>query len=333
MSNWADAMHTLYGMPSPEELRHGSVPPSEVVSYCRHCQSDFTARLLPTGAVLCPKCDMPGIAKVGVASLVLRRSDIVTKFFSMAKCFVRHDTKADTVCQKEMGHIGFHTDDRALAQGKKGYSWPKRDTDRQACWEGHPNRAKNAPGSHCLLARGHGGPHFSGADYARWGWGIRSAEDEAPKDITPVERAGKRMITSKLSDGRVVAIEFHHTFDDAAKLLKGTEIRLYRLDELPDDDKPGVTTLVKTLLQSVSVKCHYKDRHKGRAGGRRAALRRLFDTLPNVTRADRQCVWDALWDATASVRTFECGCRAKDTISGKSEFQACDQHAKKDTAA
>ena len=333
MSNWADAMHTLYGMPSPEELRHGSVPPSEVVSYCRHCQSDFTARLLPTGAVLCPKCDMPGIAKVGVASLVLRRSDIVTKFFSTAKCFVRHDTKADTVCQKEMGHIGFHTDDRALAQGKKGYSWPKRDTDRQACWEGHPNRAKNAPGSHCLLARGHGGPHFSGADYARWGWGIRSAEDEAPKDITPVERAGKRMITSKLSDGRVVAIEFHHTFDDAAKLLKGTEIRLYRLDELPDDDKTGVTTLVKTLLQSVSVKCHYKDRHKGRAGGRRAALRRLFDTLPNVTRADRQCVWDALWDATASVRTFECGCRAKDTISGKSEFQACDQHAKKDTAA
>ena len=314
------------------------MPPSEVVSYCRHCQSDFTARLLPTGAVLCPKCDMPGIAKVGVASLVLRRSDVVTKFVSTAKCLVRHETKLDTVCQLEMGHVGYHTDNRPLSENKKGYSWPKRDTDRQACWEGHPNRAKNVPGSHCLLARGHNGPHWSGADYTRWGWGIRGVEEEALKSTQPVERAGKRMITAKLSDGRGVAVEFQHNFEhvegqkDDVTVLKGTEVRLYRFDEQRDADKPGTTVLIKTLLQSTSVKCHINDRHKGRAGGRRAVLKRLLEIV-KWSREDRQRIWDALWDATASVRTFECGCRAKDIISGKSEFQACEQHAKKDTAA
>ena len=359
MSNWADAMHTLFGMPSPEDWQAGG---ASVSGYCNHCQGDFTARILPSGVVLCPRCDMPGIAKVGVANLTLRRSNIVTKFVSSAKCLVLHATQTNTVCQKEMGHVGYHVDDRALAEGRKGYSWPKRDTDRQACWERHPQRAGNAPGSNCIMIRGHSlaAGHFSGPEFVRWG------------ATAPVKEGKGRMITAKLSDTAVVGIEFHHEFvgdgKESPKILVGTSAKLYQLYETKDTDKPGVTTLTnkpvvttltKTLLNTAEVKCHPNDRRLGKVGGRRAALKRLLclhefdDKIPIARRhcakcgvryhlrfatsnklnpQDRRAIWDALWDATASMRVFACGCRNKETISGKCEFKACDQHVKKDPA-
>lgn len=346
-----------------------SIPAQNVEGYCRYCQWEGTVSVKTIHTILCPKCDMPIDYKVEPRDL--KPND----------CNAAHPNKQGMYCSRAKDHDGFHTD------FKRMYSWPPdskaasspnlQQVRAEVTTEVVPCGGATKDGRSCRRPRGHIGVCYSGSyRYAPTGI-TATTEEHSPHirgPVEPVERAGKGMITAKLKDGTVVAIEFKHewktkrgkrkldpergiAYRNKSKVLSGTEAKLYQLEERKDDDKPGVVVLAKALLNTAYVIPHIRDLRKGLAGGRRAALQRLLcehdvdlakarcrkchiqqDAISGLaseplSRDDRQRVWDAYWDATASVRVEVCGCVVKATVPGEVSTRPCASHEKSAEAA
>lgn len=338
----------LWGMPV------AVVEDKLVEGYCRYCRWQGSLSVINIHTVLCPKCDMP---------VTLRQSAP----FEKSDCNAAHPTQPGLVCSRETGHTGYHTD------LKKMYSWhrdaqvPAGISKARPTWCGREYQ----PGKVCTREFNHVGICYASAYLLG-----RSETTAPPTEHAPTiqqrEKAGRGMITAKLKDGVIVAIEFHHEYKtvsgrrrieptrkiayrNKSKVLAATEAKLYRLDEVKDADKPGVTTLVKTLKRMVRVVPHVNDRKKGLSGGRKAALRRLLcqhdriiettrcrkcglgildesDTI--LSRGDREAIWAAYWLATASERKMSCGCVVRTTVPGGVHFTGkCEKHEGEKEAA
>ena len=344
--------------------------PRQIDSYCRYCQWQGSVSVTSIHTVLCPECDMPVDYKTEAKDL----EAVVPK---PTVCGALHKTDRRLVCERAAGHEGPHTCFKHLWSWGGGSALtegvipqPQVVTTagsmnlRQVRHERLVRCALETRDGYCTRPKGHIGSCYAGAHLLEQQYGNLEETTTRPTIAGPLTKAGRGMITARLRDGTVVAVEFHHEYKtkvgrrrvDAktgiayrgkAKVLSGTEAKLFRLEEQTDADKPGVVVLAKALLNTAHVTPHVSDLGRGLAGGRRAALQRLLCdhevlaglercvrchvhreaisalAAPPLERADRRLVWEAYWDATASVKAYTCGCVAKTTVSGRFEVTRC----------